>query len=226
MKEVGRVMGNIHERYEKVKEGISSIESSKKAYELNYNSVLATLRDREQQIEDLTDAELNLDKAIVTFKKISDNRNEDAKQKLEDVLNWALSQIPLEQNFDAQINISDSGKSGKELRITVRDKDKNKVRDIQEQSGTALAQIISFLVTVITLKYAKSTKIMLMDEIFSGLQDREVIRMFGQILGALAEKEGFQFIMVEHASELLTVDEVKQINLGIEDIDEGLVILD
>lgn len=160
-------------------------------------------------------------KVLLTFKEISDTRNQEGKAMLESVLNWALSNIPLEQRYEASLQESVRG-TKKELSIVLRDMDTGLVRNLKNQSGTALVQIISFLMNIIVIMLSNSSRVMLLDECFSGLQDQETITMFGEILVALARNEGFQFIMVEHKSELSVVEGITAITAQLNSYEDGV----
>ena len=115
---------------------------AKEKYEAQIRKLESVTLENRQKIADYQ-------KAIELFKKIADFRNEEAKEKLQTIMNWALSQIPLDENFEAIIEESDSSRSGKELNIKLRDLDSGNVLNLKYQSGNALCQIISFLINVI-----------------------------------------------------------------------------
>ena len=71
------------------------------------------------------------------------------------------------------------------------------VRDLVMQCGTGQRQVISFLFVVCLIELRKCRRILLMDEILSGLHvtAKKVVM---DIMKIFAE-EGFQFIFIEHA---------------------------
>lgn len=174
------------------------------------------------QLEELSHQEVLHQKVLLTFKEISDQRTAEGKEILENVLNWALSNIPLEQRYEAQLQESMRG-TKKEMSIILRDLDTGHIRNLKNQSGTALVQIISFLMNVIVIILSGSSRTMVLDECFSGLQDQETITMMGEILVALSRNENFQFIMVEHKSELGTVAGIRQIRASLTEYEQGVV---
>lgn len=164
---------------------------------------------------------LKYQKAIEVFKDIADTRNDEAKAKLEETINWALSQIPLEQNYSIVLEESESGK---ELDIKLRELESGRERSLKDQSGIALCQIVSFLLDIILICISNSTRIMILDEAFSGLEDKEMIQIFGEILVALARTENFQFIMIEHKTNLDSVEGIIPIELKYTNYKRGTVI--
>lgn len=184
-----------------------------------------TVKKYESDIEDKTNERMLCEKASTLFKSIADDRNREAKKQIEEVLNYALSSIPLEQNYVARLEEVASKRSGKELTVILTDRDTGYERTIKNQTGTWIAQVISFILTMIIIKFSGSSRIMILDEVFTGMEDREMVHMFGDILTALAKNEGFQLFMVEHRKELDGVEGIKRIPLGIEDYEDGTVVL-
>lgn len=215
----------INNRVEKMFKDVTNMRNNYMAKEIQRDAVLSTVQGYEQDIEKLNRAEVNYGKAAEAFKKIADTRNEEAKAVLEDVLNWALDNIDLEQRYSARLDERDSGRSGKEMVIVLVDKDTGNERTLRNQTGTAISQIVSFLMNIIVIKFSGATRIMVLDEVFSGLSDIETVRMFGEILVALAENEDFQFIMVEHEKELREVEGINKIQLAIKKYEDGLVVV-
>lgn len=70
------------------------------------------------------------------------------------------------------------------------------VRDIKLQSGTGLRQVISFLFVLSLIEVRKGRRILIADELLSGLHP-EAKRIVMDIIEIFAE-EGFQFAMVEY----------------------------
>lgn len=83
----------------------------------------------------------------------------------------------------AHIHIKLTGTDGKE-------------RDLQLQSGTGLRQVISFLFTLALIEVRKGRRILVADELLSGLH-KEAKRIIMDIIQIFAE-EGFQFVFVEY----------------------------
>lgn len=218
-------MLSIDERIKNVDKFIENLHTDFKALEFQKTLLASNVDKKELEVENLLNEIATLEKSIATFKEIADTRSEDAKKHIEDTLNWALNQIPLKQRYSAVLVESNSKKSTKEIYIQLVDLDTGKKREIKTQTGTAIAQIVSFFMNVILIMVSGSSRIMLLDEVFSGIQDVESIRVFGDILVSIAEKEKFQFIFIEHKSTLLEVEGIKPIYLDLQNYDEGAIIV-
>jgi len=185
-----------------------------------------TVNRYEQDIKDKLGERMLCEKSSALFKQIADDRNQTAKQQIEDVLNYALNSIPLEQNYFARIEEVSSKRSGKEMTVVLTDRDTGYERSLRNQTGTWIAQVVSFILNMIIIKFSGSSKIMILDEKFTGMEDHGMIHMFGDILVSLARNENFQIYMVEHRKELDKIEGLNSITLGIEDYENGTVILD
>ena len=164
------------------------------------------------------------EQSIEVFKSVVDTRNKSAKDKLESMLNFALQNIPLENDYSIEIEEYNTKRSGREFAIKLFDKKANKTRGIRTQSGTAVAQIVSFLMRIVVISFSGARRLLVIDENLSGLQDKETINMFGEILVALAKNEGFQIIMVEHKSGFNHVEGLHNYLLEKKSYVDGVVL--
>src|SRR5699024_478090 len=145
--------------------------------------------------------------------------------QIEEVLNYALSNIPLEQSYKASLEETESKRSGKELNIVLTDLETGHQRKLKSQTGTWIVQVISFILTMIVIKFSESSRAMLLDEVCTGMEDNEMIKGFGQIRVPLAENERCQVLMAAHRSELDNIEEIKNNVFAIEDYEQGTKIL-
>lgn len=214
----------VKERYERVLEKMSQSTLTTEANRVRYETAKESFNRNKDELNQLKKDEENLQKAMEAFKKISDARSEDAKNMLESVLNWTLSNVELNQEYQARLIERQRGQSGKELEIELTDINTGYTRNLTDQSGTALAQIVSLIMVAIVIKFSGATRIMVLDEYMSGIEDPETVKMFGKILVALGENEGFQFIIVEHQDLLDTIEGMNVYRLALTDYEEGTEI--
>jgi len=188
------------------------------------NTIQETVTGYEEDIEEKLQEKLLCEKSSELFKKIADDTNKVAKEQIEDVLNYALGNIPLEQSYKASLEETESKRSGKELNIVLTDVETGHRRNLRSQTGTWIVQVISFILTMIVIKFNESSRVMVLDEVFTGMEDNEMIKVFSEILVSLAENEDFQIFMVEHRKELDDVEGVNNIPFEIENYEEGTKI--
>src|SRR5699024_6012956 len=188
------------------------------------NTIQETVTGYEEDIEEKLQEKLLCEKSSELFKKIADDTNKVAKEQIEDVLNYALGNIPLEQSYKASLEETESKRSGKELNIVLTDVETGHRRNLRSQTGTWIVQVISFILTMIVIKFNESSRVMVLDEVFTGMEDNEMIKVFSEILISLADNEDFQIFMVEHRKELDDVEGVNNIPFVIENYEEGTKI--
>lgn len=92
--------------------------------------------------------------------------------------------------------------AGQHAHILVKlENSKGKVRDLVLQTGTGQRQVISFLFVVSLIEIRKGRRLLIMDELLSGLHP-EAKTIVTDIMKIFAE-EGFQFVMVEYGVDSL-----------------------
>ncbi len=126
---------------------------------------------------------------------VSDSNTKEILDYITGIINKALFEL---FPYDRQrIYLEKKLHAGQYPHIVVRlessDGDK---RDLEFQTGTGERQVISFLFVVCLIEVRKGRKLLVMDELFSGLHP-EAKRIIIDILQIFAEN-GFQFAMVEY----------------------------
>lgn len=162
--------------------------------------------------------------SIIVLDNLINMKNEALVESIKSTINDALDSVPLTNDYDILLMENNNARSGNELQVKLLDKEANKPRGLRSASGTGVAQLVSFIMRIVLVSYSGSRKILIVDENFSGFQDKETINVFGAVLTTLAEQEGFQIIMVEHKSEFLNVPHVKNIILKKENYLDGVVV--
>jgi len=133
--------------------------------------------------------------AISILRQVSDQAVQQAYKMLEQNLNAALERMF--ENTVRKIKLKEWTRSNQypqlEIELTVSN---GKVRSLKSDSGHGLAQIVSLLSVLSLIVITKSRRILVMDEVISGLSihNRQIIT---DILWAFTQI-GFQFIVNEH----------------------------
>lgn len=214
------------DRYNQVKSKISEQDAQIKRLGIQLETALEQVLDYQNKIQEYEELELLYTQVSQLYSAITRERTTEVKQMLEDVLNSALARIPMDAEYEAVLQGPDYTKANSTVEIKLVDKNSGKERTPLIGTGTMVAQLISFLMTAIVIKFSGKRRVMVLDEVLSGFYDQDSIRMFGEILVALSENEGFQFILVEHKSELAKVSGINVIEVEKQTYDRGLEIRD
>lgn len=174
--------------------------------EAQYNqiqTIKAKVDNLVKKLEDMNNQYVVMLEAQQLLTTVSDENTRIVLDYITGIINKALGElfphdtrrIYLEKTMyrgqHAHINIKLTGTNGK-------------TRDLQLQSGTGLRQTISFLFVLSLIEIRKGRKILIADELLSGVHPRaksilmDVIQIFAE--------EGFQFVFVEYG-----VDDVGRI---------------
>ena len=168
----------------------------------DYRNRYNTAQSFKQQIDELVEKSRKLNNSYVTMIEaqqllaaVSDENTEIVLNYITGVINKALGEIfPYDER---RIYLERKLHSNQHAHIVVKLVGTNgKPRDLVLQSGTGLRQIVSFLFLVSLIEIRKGRKLLIMDELFSGLHV-EAKRVIMDIIQIFAE-EGFQFIFVEY----------------------------
>lgn len=133
--------------------------------------------------------------AIEILRQVSDEAVSNAYKFLEENLNTALSRMF--QNTTRHVTLREYTRNNQypqlEIELTVAG---GKKRSLKADSGHGLAQIVSLLSILCLIVITESRRILVMDEIISGLSvyNREIV---SEILWTFTQI-GFQFIVNEH----------------------------
>lgn len=156
----------------------------------------------QEKIEEMTDRLSNLNKQYVVMLEaqqllatVSDQNTTAVLDYITGIINKALSEL---FPYDARrVYLEKTLHGGQHAHIKVKvTNSEGKERDLSLQSGTGLRQVISFLFVISLIEIRKGRRILIMDELLSGLHP-EAKRVVTDIIKIFAE-EGFQFVMVEY----------------------------
>lgn len=161
----------------------------------NAESIKAQMDKIIEQIENLNSKYAVMLEAQQLLATVSDNNTTAVLDYMTGVINKALSEIF--PHDTRRIFLEKKLHNGQYAHINVRlETSSGAVRDMTLQSGTGLRQVVSFLFLVSTIEIRKGRRILLMDELLSGLHP-QAKRIIMDIIQIFAE-EGFQFVFVEY----------------------------
>lgn len=126
---------------------------------------------------------------------VSDNNTTAVLDYITGIINKALAELfPYDTR---RVYLEKKMYNGQHAHIIVKlVNSEGKERDLSLQSGTGLRQVISFLFVISLIEIRKGRRILLMDELLSGLHSHakniilDIIKIFAE--------EGFQFVIVEY----------------------------
>ena len=211
-------------RYQEIKSNFSDTRAALNKISIQIDSLETQIMAYDTKIVKLEEMVVIYQQVVDVYKRVMSTRNNQVKTVLEEVLNRALQAVPLDTEYRAEIQGPDYTKANSSVVIKLIDQNSGKERTPLVGTGTMVSQLISFLMSAIVIKFSGKRRIMFLDEVLSGFYDKESIRLFGEILVALAENEGFQFIIVEHKSELARVQGINIVTVEKDDYDTGLFI--
>lgn len=168
------------------------------------------------KVKELEEAELTLIDVARLSQSIAQDKNQEAKEVLEEVLNHALQQVELDADYEAHLLQPETKRAVRGLYIKLVESGTGKERTPLTSTGTMVAQLISLLMTIIVIKFSGRRRVLLLDEVMSGFSGLHSIPTFGNFLVTLAENEGFQIINVEHKEQLADVEGIHAYNVDKE----------
>ncbi len=163
------------------------------------HSQIQTIKDKIEKLttdyESAAKTYFDMVEALQLLATVSDETTRQILDYITGIINKTLAELfPHDQR---RIKLERSIYAGQHahINITLTGSD-GKPRDLQLQSGTGLRQVISFLFTLSLIEVRKGRRILIADELLSGLH-KEAKRIVMDIIRIFAE-EGFQFIFVEY----------------------------
>lgn len=154
------------------------------------------LKDEEEEYKQLmTEQELYMESSRI-LATLSDNQLAELIANIETVINTVLGQIfSADDPRTIAIDKSLFRGTNPQLKVTLYTKDMQP-RDIIDQTGTGLKQIVSVMFSLIVVSLRGDRPVILLDECLSGLHNKSK-RIMRNILKMFANK-GFQFVLIEY----------------------------
>ena len=196
-------MGTVDELLQSSRDFIVEQETKTKAKE----SIGQQLEDIAKELEEKGKTLEDMVRAATILGNVADENTQFILTKITGVINSALAEMFKEDK--RSISIKQTMHRNVYPHFIVELETEEGVKRTFKQSGTGLAQVISFLFTVCLIDARKGRKIMVMDELLNGLHpDAKVI--VKNLIKVLSGK--FQFVIVEYGVDIGKQYEVVKTN--------------
>ena len=160
--------------------------------------VKAKIEEMSKQLADMTNQYIVMLEAQQLLTAVSDESTTKILDYICGIINQTLGELFPHDN--RRIYLEKTMYQGQHAHINVKLTGTNgKVRDLTLQSGTGLRQVISFLFVLSLIEIRKGRRILLADELLSGMHPvakscvMDIIQLFAD--------DGFQFVMVEYGAD-------------------------
>ena len=196
-------MGTVDELLQRSRDFIVEQETKTKAKE----SIGQQLEDIAKELEEKGKTLEDMVRAATILGNVADENTQFILTKITGVINSALAEMFKEDK--RSISIKQTMYRNVYPHFVVELETEEGVKRTFKQSGTGLAQVISFLFTVCLIDARKGRKIIVMDELLNGLHpDAKVI--VKNLIKVLSGK--FQFVIVEYGVDIGKQYEVVKTN--------------
>ena len=197
------IMGTVDELLQSSRDFIVEQETKTKAKE----SIGKQLEDIAKELEEKGKTLEDMIRAATILGNVADENTQFILTKITGVINSALAEMFKEDK--RSISIKQTMYRNVYPHFVVELETEEGVKRTFKQSGTGLAQVISFLFTVCLIDARKGRKIIVMDELLNGLHpDAKVI--VKNLIKVLSGK--FQFVIVEYGVDIGKQYEVVKTN--------------
>lgn len=159
------------------------------------NALIAKIDELGDRLQDLNEQYSVMLEAQQLLATVSDNNTTAVLDYITGIINKALSE--LFPHDVRRVYLEKTLRAGQHAHINVKlENSEGKSRDLVLQSGTGLRQVISFLFVLSLIEIRKGRRILIMDELLSGLH-QEAKGIITDIIKIFAD-DGFQFIIIEY----------------------------
>lgn len=151
----------------------------------------------QETIADLEKKYVDMLEAQQLLSTISEENSNKVLSYITSIINRALSELFPHDTRRVYLEKTLHANQHAHINVVLETSDGRK-RDLTIQSGTGLRQVISFLFVLSLIEIRKGRRLLMMDELLSGLHP-EAKSVVKRIMTIFAE-EGFQFVMVEYGA--------------------------
>lgn len=178
---------------EETRDFLVSIETQEKAKE----NIGKQLEDIDKELKEKGQTLEEMIRAATILGNVADENTQFILNKITGVINGALGEMF--QNDKRSISIKQIMYRNAYPHFVVELETEDGKKRTFKQSGTGLAQVISFLFTVCLIDARKGRKIIVMDELLNGLHPKAKLTI-KKLIEVLSDK--FQFVLVEYGVDI------------------------
>ncbi len=173
----------------------------------------------EQEMESKEEYLMKFRKAKKYIQQITDDRNENVKLYMKDIIENGLATILENKEYEIIIEDDNRGDDAKITKIQLVSTHTGKPRKV----GMAVKQNTSLLFIVVLLEIAKSSRMLALDEYLSGASG-ETASKLSDVITSLCKNNKFQFHVVNHVMEISDNNDFVRIYVEKNSDDEGTVV--
>ena len=169
--------------------------------------------------EEVSEEIAEIKMCINILQKISDERNEQGRRYIEDLINSALNSIFPDRDYSIYI---DEYVHGTRKHMKVLLSEGSITRELKFSHGTGIKQIISFIFNVALIVFKGSSRFIFLDETLASVSAFKS-EVMSDLLTSLMEKNHFQFFIIDQKDNLFVNDNIVVYRMKY-DPQEGTII--
>lgn len=212
-------LSNIMDEYKKLNNEAEKIIEEVEFRNRLRQEIHESLDKLEQEMESKEEYLMKFRKAKKYIQQITDDRNENVKLYMKDIIENGLATILENKEYEIIIEDDNRGDDAKITKIQLVSTHTGKPRKV----GMAVKQNTSLLFIVVLLEIAKSSRMLALDEYLSGASG-ETASKLSDVITSLCKNNKFQFHVVNHVMEISDNNDFVRIYVEKNSDDEGTVV--